>query len=562
MNLMPQLYDQENFSQPLNYHHRLDPYALGSLPFRTQQSRSLVSDVIKEDNANTRLSCKECHSRPSSSTSVDIPLCDVQLGPSRTISLSRLSRNTHSFNVTTEQNQIQSETLECLLSREKEDPPLPGASLYLTVPCAEVLPPDHECQQEGCQRVTINVSGLRFETQLRTLDRLPHTLLGNPKRRQMYWDAFRQEYFFDRHRPTFQAVLYYYQSGGRLKRPLEVPMDIFLNELQFYDLGASAINAFKRNEGYILETEPQVEPNNETMRKIWKMLEYPESSTQAKVVAILSICFIIISVVTFCVETLPAFKDAGCSSTPWVDVDGRNVTLREPDLLDPLFLVESCCITWFVMELGFRFVSCPSKALFLRSFSNWVDILAIAPYFVLLSINFARDTCQSSSKGSLLSVLRVLRVVRILKLSKHSDGLKILGMTLKTSIRELSMFVLFLAIATVIFSGTMFYAELDVPESQFSSIPDAFWWAIVTMTTVGYGDFVPVGFLGKILGGLCVLSGVLAIALPVPVVVANFNNHYRYYAGMLSFTISGYMRFMLCKYIIMPICMQVYYRLQ
>ena len=102
---------------------------------------------------------------------------------------------------------------------------------------------------------------------------------------------------------------------------------------------------------------------------------------------------------------------------------------------------------------------------------------------------------------------------------------------MKTSIRELTMFVLFLGIATVIFSGAIFHAENGQKGSMFTSIPDAFWWAIVTMTTVGYGDFVPVGYFGKILGGVCVLSGVLCIALPVPVIVANFNNYYRQYTG-------------------------------
>lgn len=66
---------------------------------------------------------------------------------------------------------------------------------------------------------------------------------------------------------------------------------------------------------------------------------------------------------------------------------------------------------------------------------------------------------------------------------------------------------------------------------QLTSIPGAFWWAIVTMTTVGYGDVTPVGVWGKLVGTMCVIAGVLTIALPVPVVVANFNNFYRHGSG-------------------------------
>ena len=91
--------------------------------------------------------------------------------------------------------------------------------------------------------------------------------------------------------------------------------------------------------------------------------------------------------------------------------------------------------------------------------------------------------------------------------------------------------VFFLIVAMVIFSSAAYYAEAGEKDSQLKSIPGAFWWAIVTMTTVGYGDVTPVGVWGKLVGALCVIAGVLTIALPVPVVVANFNNFYRHESG-------------------------------
>jgi len=100
-------------------------------------------------------------------------------------------------------------------------------------------------------------------------------------------------------------------------------------------------------------------------------------------------------------------------------------------------------------------------------------------------------------------------------------------MTIKTSLHELGMFFFFLLVAMVIFSSVAYYAEAGEEGTKITSIPGAFWWAIVTMTTVGYGDITPVGIWGKLVGTLCVIAGVLTIALPVPVVVANFNNFYR-----------------------------------
>ena len=153
--------------------------------------------------------------------------------------------------------------------------------------------------------------------------------------------------------------------------------------------------------------------------------------------------------------------------------------------------------------------------------------MAILPYFIIIITVAIAGHCDAGKKGGSFIFVRVLRVFRVFKLSKHSQGLRILGLTIKTSLRELGMFFFFLIVAMVIFSSAAYYAEQGEPESQLTSIPGAFWWAIVTMTTVGYGDVTPVGVWGKMVGALCVIAGVLTIALPVPVVVANFNNFYR-----------------------------------
>ncbi|XP_031462081.1 potassium voltage-gated channel subfamily A member 6-like [Phasianus colchicus] len=414
----------------------------------------------------------------------------------------------------------------------------------------------------GCcssERLVINISGLRFETQLRTLSIFPDTLLGDPSRRVHYFDPLRNEYFFDRNRPSFDAILYYYQSGGRLRRPVHVPLDIFLEEIRFYQLGQEAIETFREDEGFIQEEEKPL-PEHHFQRQVWLLFEYPESSGPARAIAIVSVLVILISIVIFCLETLPEFRQELKVTQPGfgeLAVLDDDILLPPPPpsgspqspqstagaglfFTDPFFLIETLCIIWFSFELLVRFFTCPSKPDFSRNIMNIIDIVAIIPYFITLGTELAQQPQQKQQSGSssnnggqqqamslaILRVIRLVRVFRIFKLSRHSKGLQILGKTLQASMRELGLLIFFLFIGVILFSSAVYFAETDDPDSLFTSIPDAFWWAVVSMTTVGYGDMYPMTIGGKIVGSLCAIAGVLTIALPVPVIVSNFNYFY------------------------------------
>ena len=227
-------------------------------------------------------------------------------------------------------------------------------------------------------------------------------------------------------------------------------MDVFADEIRFYELGEDVLQRVEQEEGYIEEEKP-VLPENWLQRTIWKLFEFPDTSLAARVIAVISVSVISISIVTFCVETLPQFR-------PREEIKDENGTViqeaEDERFRQPWFGLETACIIWFTFEYIMRLISSPDKLAFIRSFLNLIDVVAILPYYITLPMK--------SSKASSLGVLRVIRLVRvfrIFKLSRHSRGLQILGHTLRASLRELGLLIFFLLIGVILFSSAVYYAE-------------------------------------------------------------------------------------------------------
>ncbi|XP_058504075.1 potassium voltage-gated channel subfamily V member 1 [Solea solea] len=388
--------------------------------------------------------------------------------------------------------------------------------------------------------LVVNVGGRRHALSQELLASHPETRLGKLARCSRDAalelcddvDLLENEFFFDRNAQTFQYVMNFYRTGH-----LHVMEDLceicFLQEIQYWGIDELRIHPCCRERYYRrkerrrtldIHTELEAEDDGDEdfvgvacpalRRRLWNLLEKPDSSPAARTLGSLSVFFVVLSVISMVLVSLDLGEDFGA----------RSVGVGAPVLFDTL---ENVCVVWFTGELLLRFLCARNKCRFSRSVANVIDLLAILPFYMTLAVESLRGgSSELENMGRVVQVLRLLRSLRMLKLGRHSTGLKSLAVTITQSYEEVGLLLLFLGVGIAIFAMVIFALEHDLPATTFTSVPAAWWWATTSMTTVGYGDVRPDTAVGKVLAFVCILSGILVLALPIAIINDRFSACY------------------------------------
>ncbi|KAI6181911.1 Potassium channel and Ion transport domain containing protein [Aphelenchoides besseyi] len=421
--------------------------------------------------------------------------------------------------------------------------------------------------------LNLNVGGTVYRLRSSTLrrscpdSRLSHFGSQTHEHRLRLCDAYfanTNEYFFERSATLFDSIYKFY-VGGQLHRPLDVCEQEFIGELQFWRISDSLIATC---------CQPQYEPIDESTDglNINKKREVDETfkerlhrfiegdNTKASAFfSFISIVFVLISVFGLVLGSIEEFQ------IPYERVGNQTLVVhnvskgkkqvstyvhREFKANTPkgvtwephyaFAYLETVCIAWFTLEYALRWCANPSRLVFMCGILNIVDLTAILPYYLELFLSlggfdvdslsdikgafFGCSNSQSSTCRSYPEIVTVCFVLsqKLIILFSYSTGMQTFALTLRSSARQLGMMGMVLFTGVIFFSTLLYFVEKDEPETPFNSIPTAFWWAIVTMSTVGYGDQIPKTTLGKVIASGAILSGVLVLALPITIIVDNF----------------------------------------
>jgi voltage-gated potassium channel len=168
-----------------------------------------------------------------------------------------------------------------------------------------------------------------------------------------------------------------------------------------------------------------------------------------------------------------------------------------------VFTIEYLLRLW---TAGFKYPD--SKHPYIRyvfSFMAIIDLLAILPFYLPFVVKFDMR---------ILRILRLFRLLRVLKLNRYNKSLDIIGRVLKSEKEKLFMTVFIIFLLLLLASSTMYYIENAIQPDKFPNIIATLWWAVATLTTVGYGDVYPISMVGKILSGVIAILGIGLVALP------------------------------------------------
>ena len=235
---------------------------------------------------------------------------------------------------------------------------------------------------------------------------------------------------------------------------------------------------------------------------VYRVLNHPRSlSMPWSLVSPALLCLILINIASMILESVSAIRAAGPAVFRGVEIFSVAV-----------FSIEYLARLWVCTESPKFRGAVRGRLRWATSLMALADLLAVLPFYLpFLGVDLR-----------VFRVLRAMRLARIAKLGRYSAAIQLIGSVVRDRKEELVTTLVMVAMLMLVAASLMYFAESEAQPEAFGSIPAAMWWAVVTLTTVGYGDTYPITSAGRILGAVIALLGIGMVALPTGIIGAGF----------------------------------------
>ena len=189
------------------------------------------------------------------------------------------------------------------------------------------------------------------------------------------------------------------------------------------------------------------------------------------------------------------------------------------------------CNVLITLEIVLRLITCPSLRRYFQSPIHVCEILGAfgfwMKYFVLDPHLEHFQNMSGFIFFMVVQYLVLLQVTRLIRIARHSMAFKIMSLSIKSSLPEIGVLFALLLVLVTIFGWLMFAVEYRY--DKFDSCFTGMYWALITLTTVGYGDYYPDTVLGHVIAGVCAVCGIVTLAMPIGVIASSFSSYYSYH---------------------------------
>ncbi|CAF2066459.1 unnamed protein product [Rotaria magnacalcarata] len=387
------------------------------------------------------------------------------------------------------------------------------------------------------------VAGYVYELNIENMKKIPSFIFNDSVYMKQFYDPIRQVYCISRSRAFFE-ILVFYINHGILSRPVDIPLDLYIEELNYYFIDREFLSKLK----FVYDipqtsdtTEIRYLPQSPLKTYIWRSIEYNETlfgPMYRFIFGLICICSIFIYMYELVVTRNENFLEFTEKYSGYFQnrIHSVNVTVRfidyRPDTYRLAFSIEILFVFLWTIELLMYLLSAPSVYFCIKSIFFWIDIINIlnAIIYGIFSLTYNRQsnvvTNHIKSMTFTFQCMNIIKTIRMIKLGRYHKSIKLILQSFGEASMDIFTLSIVLLGTSCVFGAVIYSIERTTNPATstilFPTVGNSVYYTLLAITNVGFEGFLPSTYLGKWIACAAITIGLLTIALPLPLILSPY----------------------------------------